>query len=161
MAVSWRTSVFQKMICWNPGFYWVFGYALFGPSCQKREFWTPTKQLADNWRAHFGTFWGFASFSCFLPFFLFFLFSLFCVVFSLSLFVFLLEGLKVRWGGPKGHLTFGPKPSSFIYLFFEGSRVRWGGPKGHLTWPFLCFFPFLSLLLQEKPCFPHTKGHFC
>ena len=23
----------------------------------------------------------------------------------------------------------------FVLLFLEGLRVRWGGPKGHLTWP--------------------------
>ena len=23
----------------------------------------------------------------------------------------------------------------FLFVFFEGLRVRWGGPKGHLTWP--------------------------
>ena len=23
----------------------------------------------------------------------------------------------------------------FVLFFLEGSRVRWGGPKGHLTWP--------------------------
>ena len=23
----------------------------------------------------------------------------------------------------------------FLFVFLEGLRVRWGGPKGHLTWP--------------------------
>ena len=44
MAVSWRIMFFSKKVCWNPYFYSVLGCALFGPSCQKREIWTPTKK---------------------------------------------------------------------------------------------------------------------
>ena len=35
----------------------------------------------------------------------------------------------------------------FLFCFLEGLRVRWGGPKGHLTWS-LCFlcFSLLSFL---------------
>ena len=45
---------------------------------------------------------------CFCFFFLFFSFCYFVLVFVFGfffLFCFLLEGLRVRWGGPKGHLT--------------------------------------------------------
>ena len=48
--------------------------------------------MTDNWEAHFLVFCVFLFFVCFCWF-------LFC-------------------------------------LFFEGLRVRWGGPKGHLTWPY-------------------------
>ena len=80
-----RTSVSQKMLCCNPIF------IVFWPSCQKRRFWTPTKKLADSWKAHFWVFLG-------LLFWFFFIFLFF-------LFFFVLEGLRVRRGGPKGHLT--------------------------------------------------------
>ena len=39
----------------------------------------------------------------------------FCVFCCLCLFVFVLEGLRVRWGGPKGHLTW---PYTLQLLFF-------------------------------------------
>ena len=86
MAVSWRTSVFQKCFAETLVSIVFFGCALFGPSCRKKgKFWTPTKKkkkLTDNWKALF----------------LYILFLFFCLFF-------LLEGLRVRWGGPKGHLT--------------------------------------------------------
>ena len=37
--------------------------------------------------------------------FLFFFFVFLCFFFFLFFFLFFLEGLRVRWGGPKGHLT--------------------------------------------------------
>ena len=42
-------------------------------------------------------------FICFV--FLFLFFFVFLFVFFVSLLFFFLEGLRVRWGGPKGHLT--------------------------------------------------------
>ena len=52
--------------------------------------------------------------SCFAFFFLFF-----CVlVFFCFLFFCFLEGLRVRRGGPKGHLTWPPKPSLFLFVLF-------------------------------------------
>ena len=49
MAVSWRTTVFQKMLCWNPYFHSVFGGALFGPSSQKREMLDTHQKKKKNW----------------------------------------------------------------------------------------------------------------
>ena len=58
-----------------------------------------------------------------------------------------------------------------VCFFLEGLRVRRGGPKGHLTWPqnllffaLFCscfFYPFASFALKRKNCFPPKKGHFC
>ena len=57
MAVSWRISVFQKLVCWNPYFY---RCALFGPSCQEREILDP-HQKRGIWliteKLIFGYFW--------------------------------------------------------------------------------------------------------
>ena len=102
MAVSWRTSVFQKNLL-KPLFYCVFGCALFGPSCQKRKFWTPTKK-GKNWLLTETHFWVFFVFfggegGCF-----------FCCFF--------LEGLRVRWGGPKGHLTWPQTLLIFVFVIF-------------------------------------------
>ena len=80
--------------------------------------------------------------------------GLFCVIFWICFFCFwfcfFFEGLRVKWGGPKGHLNW---PQTllmcfllflvvfcfyFLVLFFyflQGLRVRWGCPKGDLTWP--------------------------
>ena len=91
MAVSWRTSVFQKMLCWNPYFI-VFLGAHFWPSCKKGTLDPQQKNkcLADNLKAHFAFLGDFA---------FFWRVSFFCW-----------EGLRVRWGGPKA-TTLGPKPS--------------------------------------------------
>ena len=72
--------------------------------------------------------------------------------------------------------------SFFLFWFLEGLRVRWGGPKGHLTWPqtllifwflgfafcFFCFFCFSCVFLcfpffafSWKNVVPPKKGHFC
>ena len=75
-------------------FWGIFGVHVFGPSCQRRLFWT--RNLRQR--------------KCSLIteklLFCYFL------VFFLILF---LEGLGVRWGGPKGHLTW---PSALFILFF-------------------------------------------
>ena len=45
--------------------------------------------------------------------------------------------------------------SFFGFDFFEGLRVRWGGPKGHLTWPqALLIFCFVFLFVFPFFCFP-------
>ena len=98
MAVSWRTTAFQKKGPETTIFIVFFVCALFGSSCQKREILDtqPKKKkiFTDNWKAHFWVF------LFFLVFFVFFFFGF--VVFFV---VFFLEGLRVMWGGPKGHLT--------------------------------------------------------
>ena len=127
MAVSWRRSVFQTLVCWNPYFYSVLGCALFGPSCQKREFLDPLPKktcLIDSWKALFFGIFGFV-------FFWFF----FCFFFVFICFCFLFGGFKgqMRWPQGPHHLALNP-PYLFCFIL-RGSRVRWGGPKGHLTWP--------------------------
>ena len=146
MAVSWRTTAFQKKGPETPIFIVFFGFRLFGPRCPKREILKshPKKKkiLTDNWK---GIFWYFC---CFFWGFVFFLF--FCFFFCSLFFVFL-GGFKgqVRWPEGPPHLALNPPYFcffvffGFFVLFFcfvfllllEGLRVRWGGPKGHLTWP--------------------------
>ena len=60
-------------------------------------------------------------------------FVYFLFFFLFVCFIFFLEGLRVSWGGPKGHLL-GPKPSLFVLV---------------------CFFWCL-----EKVCFPWKRGYF-
>ena len=72
---------FQKKVCWNPYFYSVLGCALFGPSCQKGKFWTPTQKRRNIWlitgKAHFWVFFGFSFFFFFYSYFFVFLFFVF------------------------------------------------------------------------------------
>ena len=157
MAVLCRTTVFQKMGCWNPYFYSVLGVRVFGPSCQKRGNLDPHRKekWTDNWKV---TFW----YSCFCFFFSFF------------------EGLRVRWGGPLGHLTwpltllisfclFVFLVCFFVFGFFGGfkGQVRWpkGPPHLALNPPYLFFSPpfscsFLLFAFIEKPYFPPKKAFF-
>ena len=44
MAISWSICFFKKKFAETPIFIVFFGCAHFGPSCQKREFWTPTQK---------------------------------------------------------------------------------------------------------------------
>ena len=94
MAISWRASGFQKMLCSHPYFYsvsWV--RAFLAKLSKKGNFGPPQKEemLADNWKAHFVFYFGGGCF-----FFLFF-----------SVF------LRV-WGPP--HLTLNP-PCFFCFSF--------------------------------------------
>ena len=73
------------------------------------------------------------------------LFVLYFVFFGFCFFGVLLEGLRVKWGGPKGHLTW--PYTLLIYCFFF-----WGGG--------LFFLYFLCFLIQQKPCFSLRKGQF-
>ena len=99
--ISWRTSAFQKTkLPETPIFIVFFGCALFGPRCQKSKLWKASKKKGKTWLITEKLFFGiFAVFFC----------CFFSLVFFLCVFVFC--------------------------FFFEGLRVRWGGPKGHLTWP--------------------------
>ena len=83
---------FQKHGLLNPPppiFIVFFWGSLFGQVVKKREIWTPTKKREKfDW-------WLKSSFSWYFCFFFFLV---------------------------------------VVFVFF-GGRVRWGGPKGHLTWP--------------------------
>ena len=135
MAVSWRITVFQKLVCWNPIFIVFWGCAFSGPSCQKKGIFgqKPKKKfLTDNWKAHF------------LTFFVFFVLSIFLFLFFFVVF----GGFKgqVRWPEGPPHLALNPPYwfCLFVCLFF------------------LVVFSFLSLLLSEKkPIFPIKKAFFC
>ena len=170
---SWPITVFQKLVCWNPYFYSVLGVRVFWAKFSKKGILGhPPKNknfLTDNWKAHFLIFFCFCFVYYFLFFvvfllFLFFVFCRFCCFFVFLFFCFFvfffLEGLRVRWGGPKGHLTW---PSTlliyffcvlffcffcFCFCFFRGfkGQVRWPEGPPHLAlnppyWFFLvCFF---------------------
>ena len=53
MAVSWRTSAFQKNSAWNPYVYSGFlGARFLGQGVKKGKFWKPTKKrkiVTNNW----------------------------------------------------------------------------------------------------------------
>ena len=169
MAVSWRISVFQKMTCWNPYFYSVFWVRAFLAKLSKKgKFWTPTKNKRNIWLiTEKLIFWYFCVFYCFSLVLFFVLFL--CLFFG---------GFKgqVRW--PEGPPYLALNPPYLHFFIFVLLFVFFGGFKGQVRWPkgpphlalnppyffcvlFFCFFfPFLSLLLIEKPVFPPRKGHF-
>ena len=143
MAVSWRKSVFQKMGCWNPYFYSVFGGALFGPSCQKRDI-LDTHQERKMWlitEKFFGVFLCLFSF-CFL-------FFVFIVLGGLCFF----WGFKGQVSWPKGppHLALKPPYCNFCLFLFPWLLIQKGSfsPKtGHFCLYFsvsLCFSLAFSL----------------
>ena len=123
MVVSWRITVFPKMPCWNPYFYSVFWVRAFWAKLSKKGLLdTPSKKkiLTDNWKLFF---W----------YFVFFTFSFFVFLGVGGLFfVLFLEGLRVRWGGPKGHLTW---PKTLLFSVFVLFFLFFGGFKGQVRWP--------------------------
>ena len=139
MAVLWRISAFQKNLPDTPIFIVFFGWALFGSRCQKRDFEKPPKKR-KIWLITEKLFFG-----------------IFAVFF----------------GGGASFFLF------FCWFFLEGLRVKWGGPKGHLTWPstllicFCCFYCFFVLFFvfcflffgffnTEKTLFsPQQRAFFC
>ena len=145
MAVPWRITVFQIVVLRNPHFYSVFWVRVFWAKLSKKEIWTPTKRLSDNWKASLWYSW------CFL--FYFFVFVFFCLCFlatSLdpkpSLFVFCGGGVVfccVFFGGFKGQMRWPEGPPLFLF--------RWGGC---FCLSFLCFFNTIKLV------FPLEKGIF-
>ena len=192
MAVSWRISVFQKLVCWNPYFYSVLGVRAFWAKLSKKAiFGHPPKKkenLTDNWKAPFLVFLCFCTF-CFFVFVFFVCFFVFCVFVSF-LFFLLLEGVRVRWGGPKGHLhlalnspyllfvfcCFCRSFSCFCFLCFFGGfkgQVRWpkGPPHLALNPPYLlifcfcfccfCSFPFFAFEWQKTLFSPLKSAFFC
>ena len=123
----------------TPIFIVFLGCALFGPSCQKGKFWTPTQK-----RRKFSLITEKLIFEYFLFFLFFLFFAFFFFWFCCFFFVFFFGGFKghVRWPEGPPHLALNPPYLFFVlflFMFFvvflEGLRVRWGGPKGHLTWP--------------------------
>ena len=141
MAVSWRITVFQKLVCWDPYFYSVLGVRAFWAKLSKKgNFWTPPKKRKFWLIIEKLFFWYFCVFYFLFLLFCFFLVCFFC--FFVSCLVCFFGGFKgqVRW--PKGppHLALN-HPYLFIYVF-------------------VFFVPFLSLLLIKKPCFPPKKGIF-
>ena len=187
MAVSWRTTVFQKLVCWNPYFYSVLEVPAFWAKLSKKAiFGHPPKKkeiLTDNWKA---LFWVFLCFFTFCFFFLVFLVCFFCGFLFFVSFLFFVGGFKgqVRWPEGPPHLVLNPPYLLFVFCGFccfccFCFLCFFGGFKGQVMWPkgpphlalnppylfifvfvFVVFVPFLSLLLIEKPCFPPKKGIF-
>ena len=181
MAVLWRTSAFQKKVPETPIFIVFWGWALFGPRCQKREIlkshpkkkkWLITGKLFFG---IFAVFFGGFFFSFFFFFFFCFL-SFFCVFFG---------GCKgqVRWPEGPPHLALNPPYLFFCFFFFVlFFCCFFGGFKGQVRWPegpphlalnppyllllFFCFvFCFLFFFGLQKTTknlvFPPEKGIFC
>ena len=154
MAVSWRISLFQKMPCWNPIFIVLFGCALFGPICQKRETLgthQKVKRLIIE-KLFFWYFWCFLFFlsTCLSFFFvsLFFLFVFVCSVFLLFPFLALLL-IEELFFLEKGIFYFWLSP--FVY------------PEPFLAFPlfqflFLCLSLVLFFLLPSCHSFLFSFG---
>ena len=139
MAVSWRTSAFQKKGPETPIFIVFFGCALSGPRCQRREILKSQqekwKNLTDNWKANF---WYFC---CFFWGFFFLVFFLFLCFFG---------GFKgqVRWPEGPPHLALNP-PFFFVLCFvfllvFFARRATSLGPKPSLFVFVVFCFVFLA-----------------
>ena len=139
--------------------------------------------MTDNWKALFLVFLCFLGVFCFFVFFVcffflfFFLFYFFC--FFVFCFLFFLEGLRVRWGGPSDLAL---NPPYLLFVFFCFCFVFcFGGFKGQVRWPkgpphlalnppylfFFCFFlvclcsfPFFALYYKKNLVFPLEKGIF-
>ena len=81
MAVSWRTSAFQKKGL-KPLFYSVFRVRAFWAKLSKREILDThlkkKKIFTDNWKAHFWVFLFFSGFFFFFSFFVFFVLLFLC-----------------------------------------------------------------------------------
>ena len=125
----------KKKFAETPIFIVFFGYALFGPSCQKGKFWTPIQK-----RRKFSLITEKLIFEYFLfilvsfSFFFLFLFFLVCCF----LFVFLFGGFKghVRWPEGPPHLALNPPYLFFLFLFcFCFFCFLFGGFKGQVRWP--------------------------
>ena len=155
----------KKRFAETPIFIVFFGCALFGPSCQKRKFWTPTQKRGKfsliTEKLIFEYFFVFLVFFSFFVFFLFFFVLLFfCVSFG---------GFKghVRWPEGPPHLALNPPYLFFLILFcfcffcfffvflfggFKG-QVRWAEGPPHLAlnppylFVFICFYLFLFVFI--------------
>ena len=127
---------FQKQRAWNPYFYSVFWVRVFWAKVSKKIEKPPRKMEKFDWWTEnlffgiFAVFFGFF-FSLFFWFLLFVLFF-FCVFFGGFK-----GQVRWPKGPPHLALNPPYFFSVFFFVFFflEGLRVRWGGPKGHLTWP--------------------------
>ena len=140
-------NCFQKLVYWKPYFHSVLWVCACWAKLWKRALWTKKgtlKILLDNWKAHFLVCFDFSSFFCSVRVFFGFCLSV--------------EGLRVR---SPPHLALN-SPYLFCFFVLEGVRVRWGGPKGHLIWPqtlvllLFCFFLFLCpfCFWKRNPVFP-------
>ena len=168
MAVSWRTSAFQKKRPWNPYFYSVFWVRAFWAKVSKKgNFEKPARKmenLIDNWKANF---WYFC---CSLGFFsLGPKPSLFFCCFFCYLFCFLVFSIKKPCFSPrKGHVLFFSVSLSlfwpplffcfsfsvFSFLFFFLSSFLSFLFAFFWFLVFVSFFIFLSSLL-----FFHERNH--
>ena len=121
MAVSWRTSVSQKMLCWNPYFYSVFLDALFLAKLSKREILDshPKKKKRLITEKLF-----------FFLFLIFLLLSFFLFCFCFCFF----GGFKVQVRWPKGPPHSALNPPCLDFCLFAFCCFLF----------FLLFFPFFA-----------------
>ena len=146
MAVSWRITVFQKFVLWNPCFIVFWGCARFWPGCQKREIldthqkiWLITEKLF---------------FSIFVCFFVSLSFSVFGCFFCF------LGGFKgeVRWPEGPPHLALNP-PYCFLFFFafpffaFNRENLFSHLEKGIFLFILECLALFLLSLFLASPFF--------
>ena len=149
MAVSWRLSVFLKLVCWNPYIYSVLGVrAFWAKLSKKRNCWTPPskkkKILTDNWiLVSLGSFCIFVGF-LFSPLFLFFSFFVFVFIWGF-------KG-QVRWPEGLPHLALNP-PYLFSFIFSFLSFL-----EGVLFCLLFVYIPFL--FFEESHIFPLKHGFF-
>ena len=146
MAVSWRITVFQKLVCWNPYFYSVLGVRVFWAKFSKKGIFGHPQKIRYFWLIA-------AKLIFFDMFFVFFvLFYFFC---CFCCFGFFFGGFKgqVRWPEGPPHLALNPPYCFFLFCFFVFVFF--------VFFVFCFFFCFFSLLLSEKTVFPLKKGNFC
>ena len=124
----------KEWLAETPIFIVFLGARSFGQVVKKRKFWTPTKNRRKIWliaeKLFFG---GIFVFVFFYLFFQLFCFSL-CFLGGFKGQVRWPEGPPHLALDPPSSLFVFLVLFLFL-LFWEGLRVRWGGPKGHLTWP--------------------------
>ena len=124
----------KQRVAETPIFIVLFGCALFGQVVKKGNFGHPPKKRKKWLITEKLFFWYFCVFVFFVFVFFFFLFCYSCAFFGgFKGQVRWPEGPPHLALNPP-YLFF--VSSFFLLGFFvlEGLRVRWGGPKGHLTW---------------------------
>ena len=117
--INWFAETPMSIVFWGRRFLGQVVKNIFGPPPPQKK----TGKLTDNWKAHFLVCFGFSRFFfvCFFVVFVFWGFK---------------HQVRWPEGPPHLALN-PPYFGLFVFFDFvlEGLRVRWGGPKGHFTWP--------------------------
>ena len=144
--------LFKKKGSETPIFIVVFGCALSGPRCQKREILKSHPKKGKIWliteKLFFGVFAVFLLGAFFFLFFCFCFFLFFCLFFCFCVFFGGFKG-QVRWPEGPPHLALNP-PCFFFFVFFV-LRATSLGPKPSLfvivVFVVLFFFWFCFLVV--------------